>query len=345
MLIKRIAQACRAGGRPRALVLALAALVAGLGSLVVPEAWDSAQLLLRVSAGVAAVAALLTLVPRTAGRVVISLLLVFHLGGLVTAVTSVPPPGAPAPWVVTQLWTRCYRPYLQFLYLNNAYHFYSPEPGPASLLWSCVSYEDGSSRWVKVPNRRRDARDPLALEYYRRLALTESTNQLEPVQVLSAEASQRRALAGQLLGLPSPDELALYLPGVPQFRVPGDTSRRLLQNYARFLAATHPHPDPAVGVRGVKVYRIVHAMSSPADFAAGRSPLDPTLYLPYYQGEFDREGNLKNPGDPFLYWLLPILRADEGGPAVASGSGRSATLVVRDFVAIHAGSDPGREGE
>jgi hypothetical protein len=124
---------------------------------------------------------------------------------------------------------------------------------------------------------------------------------------------------------------------VPQFRVPGDTSRRLLQQYARFMAATHPHPHTGVGVCGVKVYRVVHAMVSPADFAAGRSPLDPTVYLPYYQGEFDAEGNLKGPRDPFLYWLLPILRVDEaGGPG---GPGQPAPPVVRDFVAIHAGSD------
>src|SRR5262249_52776626 len=121
MLINRVARACRAGGRPRALVLAIAALAAGLASRAVPAAWDSAQLLLRVSAGVAAVAALLTLLPRTLARAGISLVLVFHLVGIVTAVTSVPPPGGPAPWLVTQLWTRCYRPYLQFLYLNNAY--------------------------------------------------------------------------------------------------------------------------------------------------------------------------------------------------------------------------------
>src|SRR5262249_48951425 len=215
------------------------------------------------------------LLPRSLARAGISLVLVFHLVGIVTAVTSVPPPGGPAPWLVTQLWTRCYRPYLQFLYLNNAYHFYSPEPGPASLLWCCVSYDDGSSHWVKMPTRQRHARDPLALEYYRRLALTESTNQLEPVQVLPGEATARRALAGQLLGLPTPEQIALYLPGVPQFRAPGDTSRRLLQCYARFVASSYPHANPAVGVRGVKVYRIVHAMVRPADFAAGRLPLDP----------------------------------------------------------------------
>jgi hypothetical protein len=314
--------------------LLLAALTAGLASRGVPEDVDSARLLLPVLAGVALVAAVLVLLPRVLSRAALSLLLVFHLGGILTAVASVPPPGGPAPWLATQLWTRCYRPYLQFLYLNNAYHFYSPEPGPASLLWSCVSYDDGSSRWVKVPNREQHARDPLALEYYRRLALTESTNQLEP-SVISSETASRRALMGQLQGLPSLDVIALHLPSVAQYRVPNDTSRRLLQCCARFVATHHPHADPAVGVRGVKVYRVVHAMLQPGAFAAGQSPCDPTLYLPYYQGEFDRDGNLKDPNDPLLYWLIPILKIQQP----AGGE------VVCDFLAIHAGSEHGREEE
>src|SRR5262249_51727018 len=47
-------------------------------------------------------------------------------------VGAVSPPGhrrprdrpSPSPWLSTQIWTRIYRPYLEFLYLNNAYHFY-----------------------------------------------------------------------------------------------------------------------------------------------------------------------------------------------------------------------------
>jgi hypothetical protein len=43
----------------------------------------------------------------------------------------------------------------------------------------------------------------------------------------------------------------------------------------------------------------------------GISPYHPSLYQPYYLGEFDSEGNLLKMNDPLLYWLLPI-RFKEG---------------------------------
>jgi hypothetical protein len=188
---------------------------------------------------------------------------------------------------------------------------------------------DGSGRWVHVPNRREHARDPLALEYYRRLSITESVNQLSPAAVAPLVAAQRRLLAGELRGFPSPDEIARHLPGVPQYRVPTDNAQRLLGSYAHFVAGAYPHADPGISVASVKVYRVVHGLVPPGDFADGRDPRDPTLYQPYYQGEFDRDGNLIHPNDPFLYWLLPVLRVQ--GPA------REELL---NLVALHAGSDP-----
>jgi hypothetical protein len=315
--------------RPRsAPVLGLAAVACSVTSWGMPADWDSLQLFLAVLTFVTAAAAVLVLLPRAVGQAVVSLLILFHFGGIVTAVTAVPPPGGQPPWLVHQVWTRLYRPYLQFLYLNNAYHFYSPDPGPACLLWSRVEYADGSSRWVNVPNREEHAKDPMALEYYRRLSLTESTNQLLPPGPVPPQVAQRRLLAGPLWGLPTPDEIVLEIPGVPQYRVPSDYSQRLLRCYAAFLARAYPPADPAVSVRGVKVYRVVHGMISPGQLARGMSPLDPTLYLPYYQGEFDPQGNLKDPNDPLLYWLIPILKSDRAGE-------------VFNGVAVHAESKPG----
>jgi hypothetical protein len=334
--------------RPRsAPVLGLAALIGLTASFGFDSQWDTALLMLRVLSAVAAVAAVLVLLPRRAARFAVSVLIVVHFGGILTAVLSVPPPGGQAPWLANQLWTRFYRPYLQFMYLNNAYHFYSPEPGPATLLWFHIAYSDGSSRWISFPDRREHTSDPLALSYYRRLPLSEAINQqVLPLTEPPPELTQRRAQAGQLLGIPSPVEVALYLPGLPQFRVPTDTGRQMLQSFARHVYRAYAHADPQVTVAGVKVYRVVHTMLPPGRFAAGVSPLEPTLYLPYYQGEFDREGNLKHPDDPFLYWLIPILRVEPGEDTVllglapfidrrlpARGGGE-----IRDYVQIHAQS-------
>src|SRR5207244_2073818 len=99
--------------------------------------WDSAALLFRVGTVLAAVGALVVLLPPFGRKIIASLFILFHFGGILTAVTSV----SPAPWLSTQIWTTVYRPYLFFLWMNNAYHFYSPEPGPANLMWFCIEYE------------------------------------------------------------------------------------------------------------------------------------------------------------------------------------------------------------
>ena len=49
-------------------------------------------------------------------------------------------------------------------------------------------------------------------------------------------------------------------------------------------------------------------------------------------GEFDADGNLLGPGtDPLLYWVVPILREPRRARA---------SYVLKDYVAVHAGSEP-----
>src|SRR5262249_16731598 len=126
---------------------------------------------------IAAGAAMILLLPVALRRLAVSLLILLHFSGILAATTNVPPPGANPPWLTMQLWTRFFRPYLNFVYLNNAYHFYSPEPGPATLIFARIEYEDGSSFWEKIPNRKEHVKDPLLIEYYRRLSLVEAVNQ------------------------------------------------------------------------------------------------------------------------------------------------------------------------
>src|SRR5207302_1315929 len=77
----------------------------------------------------------------------------------------------------------------------------------------------------------------------------------------------------------------------------------------------HAYPNeehPELAVRSVKVYRLVHRILPASEFAQGIDPLDPTQYLPYFEGEFDPDGNLMTPpDDPFLYWLIPIIRLEK----------------------------------
>src|SRR5262249_31092804 len=176
-----------------------------------------------------------------------------------------------------QLWTYVYRPYLQFLYMTNAYHFYSPDPGPPNHLWFSVTYEDGSWEWVKYPNRKTSS---VGMQYQRHLALPEHSFTPRPtlpysaaqIEVLrrtqSDEEVERQALGGsweqiykrrmdgslQLayagkweqngkpveLAMPIPMDLERDLNIFMQYREPTETSKKLIASVARRVFLTAP---------------------------------------------------------------------------------------------------------
>lgn len=333
-----------------AAVLALASLTGSIAAMSLVETWDTLRLVVVIASSLAAVAALVMLLPASWRRLVVSLLILLHFGGILTAVTTVPPPGANAPWLTMQVWTRFYRPYLQFVYLNNAYHFYAPEPGPATLLWFQIVYEDGSVCWEVVPNRKAHAKDPLMIEYYRRLSLTENVNQLAPVPFVPPEVQRRRLLGSIATGIPSPDEFVPFFPGVGQYRPPAPNARRFMESYVRHVAESYARQES--NIKGIRVYRVVHSIVQPGDFARGLNPRDPTLYAPFFLGEFDVSGNLKDPNDPFLYWLIPIIDLDQPARLVkgAAGTPQSPAFAgserrIRNYLSLHAGSSPLEENQ
>jgi hypothetical protein len=367
-------------------LVALAALAPLLAFAASPPDWDSIRLFLGVLTAVTISGAVVVLLPAAARRAVASLLIVLHFGGILTAVASVAPPGSDAPWLVNQVWSKFYRFYLQFMYLNNAYHFYSPEPGPPTLLWFHLDYADGSSRWVRLPER---AQFHTRLEYQRRLALTESSNMLNnPLPVFPPYVANRRGVAGNLDKMPFlppgtyPIPLLETMPTYGQFRIPQPFSRFMVAAYARHVAQAYPsEEDPAAEVTGVKVYRVVHNMLSPGQVIEDGIPTSPETYVPYFQGEFDKDGRMKHPDDPqildlmlqgvqpldkrghpadyddgFLYWVVPImwvqkdkLPADFPEKAIfetrEDPKEPSRKLVLVDFTLIHVLKRPKRAGQ
>jgi hypothetical protein len=334
--------------RPKsALVLGLAACSgllgwSGLGGN--PEGsvadWDSARGAVLVLTGIAVLAAVLLCLPRLVRRLVISLLVVFHFVGIMTAATSVPP----NPVLSTVLWAHVYRPYLEFFYLVNAYHFYSPDPGPGTLVWFYVIYEDGTEQEYILPDH--DKNMP-ALEYQRYISLAESgINQKSNVPMESGKW-ERRLRAGDR------DRIGVY-PGVSaelQYREPTPWySKRILESYARYVARNVPHPtDAAKKVISVKVYLVIHNILSPKEIVDDIGPETKSLYMPYFMGEFDADGKLKDPNDPYLYWLIPILPKQVAVRATNSpfsaGIGRqniNGQVEVIDYFEVHKNLKPRR---
>ncbi|HLJ97452.1 MAG TPA: hypothetical protein VKU02_30110 [Gemmataceae bacterium] len=312
-----------------AAVLGLAAVSGFLGWWAF-QAWDSAQLMVGVLSAVAGFAAVVVLLPRAIQRVIVSVMIVLHFVGILSAVSSVPPTPALMNWA----WTYLYRPYLQFMYLNNAYHFYSPEPGPGILVWFYVRYDDGSTEWYKIPDR---AENPLAQEYQRRLSLAESTNQLLQIAPIPEEIRRRRLAAFERDGIPLyPPTLDLNM----QRREPNPFSKEMLKNYARYVAHFKARQTGKT-VSGVKVYRVVHNLPTPKEIAEGIDPTEKNFYYPYFQGEFTADGQLKDKDDPYLYWLIPIIKTTdpkafrEGKlPVYQPDEGRPLQLL--DLLEVHA---------
>jgi hypothetical protein len=335
--------------------------------LALDPAWDSIALLFRVMTLVCVLAAVLTALPAGWRMLAISLLIVFHFAGILIAITLPPPINGTTPWVSAQLWTRIYRPYLTLTNLNNGYHFYSPEPGPCALLWFRVEFADGASCWVRVP-KHDECRNHLERRRYG--ALATSIGQSEPIPPGALQPLiARRLEAGNTHKPPIPPGDS-FLPA--QYREPGLQGKMLLASYARYVARKTKHPaEGAAAVTGVKIYYVEYHNPPVEHFQAGRDPLDPTLYAAYYMGEYDVRGELKpecfrvrrddkgqvveRVQDPFLYWLIPIVRvpSEQAGhstsediPGMLPGAPRSDKQMpgawagegrIINYVRIHAG--------
>ncbi|HEY7423397.1 MAG TPA: hypothetical protein VH682_04070 [Gemmataceae bacterium] len=329
-------------------LLALSAFVALLGFLAMEKSWDSGQIFLGTLIALALFGSFVVLLPRTGRRIVASILVLLHFGGILTAVTAVPPRQDPAPWLSMQLWTHIYRHYLTFAYLTNAYHFYSPDPGPPTLLWFHVEYADGSARWIKLPNRRES---PVLLHHQRMLAAAESANNpipglpLDPERKVQVEklfgrpyeilpgiphdtgdvVVKRRRMIGERLPFKDPQDgrdAPIRLDEVEfsglmaQYSEPQEIARRLIASFARHIGRTTPHQiDRRIAVKAVRVYRVTHNLITPREFSEGRDPvLDETTFNPFYMGKYDLDGKLLDPLDPFLFWHLPIVRLPQRYP-------------------------------
>jgi hypothetical protein len=327
--------------------------------------WDTARLFLAVLAAVAFLAAPLVLLPTRWRRRTVSGLIVVHFGAILMATLS----PAPSPWLVSEIIGRVYRPYMEFMYLGNAYHFYAPDPGPSSYLWSYVRYTDKEGKqwadWYKMPNLDEDGRPTYAtaLSYQRRVALMENArgnDAAPPFFVLSAQGHPIvnpryywRAVNSPnppdpVVGRPNPRP-RLIVPFHPegswwtQYLPPNSFNQKMISSYASHIATAWELNHPGTSVDSVMVYWAVHTIVNRGPLVAGRDPAHPAMYLPYYQGKFDREGKLLdepiytniggmlNPdtGDPFMYWLIPILI---DGPQENDSP-------VYDYVRLHAG-DP-----
>jgi hypothetical protein len=288
--------------------------------------WDSGRMLCVFGAIVAGVAAILMALPVNYRRVAVSVLVLLHFGAILGQVTA---PGA-QPWIGNQIASCVTRPYVQFVYLTNAYHFYSPEPGPAHILWFCINYDtpleeegekdvDGKPKiektkieqgsWFTLPRRPEDMKDPLSLSYYRRLSITETA--YAPAEMGEPTGEQMRARISRASGKDGIRFHPEFRPETRQFLPPNQEVRdHILPEYVKHVARDPEaqHTNPHIKIKSIKVYMVTHRLLTPAQLAEYNIGFyDPPTYLPYFMGEYDVDGNILRRDDPMLYWLVPII--------------------------------------
>lgn len=343
----------------------------------VPNSWDSVQIFFRVAGTIGLVGATWTLLPRNAAYSLILLGTAFHFAGILSAILSPPP----TPWLVNQYWTRVSRPYLQFAYMNNAYQFYSPDPGPACEIWVCVEYrplrpgEDPEHpvdaeefkelqlsddptvkkdcEWFYIPRREVNYVDPLGLSFYRRLSVTENIAQYMPPEYVPLATEQDKVVRRRN-NLASDPSARDYIPRTfndnIERRVPNEiVSRQILPSYVRYFGHLYAKPDKIV--KSIRVYRALHMITTLDEFRGydvvehkndePKSPYNASLYMPYFQGKFTRDGRLIDSTDPMLYWLVPISPVGGKPPhdreEYRKSGGFNAHFI--DYVSRHAGCE------
>jgi hypothetical protein len=231
-------------------------------------------------------------------RAIIGGMICFHFFGISMSILSPPP----SPWAVFQIWQRCLTWWFDPIYINNAYQFYAPDPGPANQLWFCIEFfkTDSTSPggisneekareefarllgmdkqapgvmddlapkmhlWIKMPERPRDYRDPLGITYYRELALTEYTYQGTNANY-NAFPTEAKEIERRRQAMRSriPLHNELLYPTM-QYRPPSNlVTQMIVPSYARHLAHKYENIKPGLKFHTVRIYRVMHRIIEP----------------------------------------------------------------------------------
>jgi hypothetical protein len=97
--------------------------------------------------------------------------------------------------------------------------------------------------------------------------------------------------------------------------------------------------NPSATISKIRVYRLTHVIITPKEMSGGLDPNDPATYVPYFYGDYDTEGNLKDDKDGFLYFALPIYNEKELRKRNPDGYLPSCL----DYFVLHSGLDLSKE--
>jgi hypothetical protein len=153
--------------------------------------------------------------------------------------------------------------YVTGIFMNNAYRFYAPEPGPTTVVWCILKYDDDKSMWYELPRR---SRFPTRAAYQRHLSVSMLLDN---------------------------DSRSLQLPSnFPPALAQGPISELVLSSYIRHLGKTQAkHPLTGSALSRIGIYRVQHFTPTGDEIRhQQRHMTDLVYYQPWYMGTFDLHG-------------------------------------------------------
>jgi hypothetical protein len=208
-------------------------------------------------------------------RWLVTVLVCGHFAAILATVSGASSPNFPAPVPLVKS-ARLVRPYLQSIFLTNAYRFYAPDPGPTDLLWVRFRFADGSVRWRELPRR---ADFPLRMPFQRQLALLLLMNlflEQAPLDLTTVEG------ATETLAPTSVTQRLRY----------NAMGRICFRSVVRHLARKAEEAAPERGgVKMMELYRVNHLIITPQQKKLGWRLDDPRLYQVYAVGTYLPNGD------------------------------------------------------
>lgn len=215
----------------------------------------------------------------------VSALIVIHFAAILTAITGLAV-GYAAPPRLCALMNKKFAPYLEFVFLQNPYRFYAPNPGCDPTIWARIRYSDGSVRWLEFPHPPESA---LPVVRLRLLSMPRSAVETIPV--------------GE-----TPGEVIL-----------SPMSRICLASYVRGLVRSHPMDDEQglpLLTEDVEIYRIEQRCMVPREAREGWNFSDLGLREATYLGTYFVNGEMRESprGEPVPIHELAarIIQEDAG---------------------------------
>jgi hypothetical protein len=198
--------------------------------------------------------------PKPWVKWLVSLVIFWQFFAILSVVTA----SGNAPWQPSVIvFNYVTKPYLESVFLTNAYRFYAPDPGPIDLLWFRIEYENGAVRWYDMADREQFTN---RMPFQRHVSLTMMIQQMS-----------------------SPDPTGG--PGTFFLRPQAVIT---LQSYVRHFAQTKATKTPEGEdnlVKEVDVYHVSHVIMLPKQIRMGWESDDLRLHKATFLGTYDPNGN------------------------------------------------------